>query len=205
MDSLSEWRLWKMKQLLTILVAIFGLSSCCTTQAVPQQPEPTLVQIPLAKSNIAEDTTLRPEGCVTAEVNYDLTLAEIARGYDWVTQHIKKGGFRAKPRGKGGVAREVCWFTFDRSVTTGEAQHRIEASGDFLVADLWELNSLGTAKPDLQLEFPFVALGSEWRNQDGYVGVPGLSGSVGVRELYLDLFGPRFMWDDFYRFLAVSK
>lgn len=212
------------KLFLVVFVVIFGFSGCAYNQAMPQQPkaeaEPTLVQIPSTsadpkivkavetdpKSHIVEDTTLKPEGCAEVEVNYNLTLAEIARVYDWTTLLLlDRKGFRAKPRAVGTITKKVCWFKFDPGTLVEVALERIEASGKFLVADLWELNALGTAKPELQRGFPIVALGSEWHSQGGPVFVPCLFGSGGERRLGLSWDAPDGGWGGRRRFLAVSK
>lgn len=150
-------------------------------------------------------TDLQPEDCAVAEVNYDLTPTEVAEGYDWYSPPFKDGGFNASPRGKGKVAKGGCWFKFDPKVSSEEAQNRIEASGKFLVADLWELNAFGTGKTDLQRKFSIIGLGSQWRSPGGYVGFPVLSRHAGGRGLDLFMAGLGGRWASSCRFLAVRK
>lgn len=147
----------------------------------------------------------QPEGCARVEVDYGLAPAEMAKGYDWTSDYIEDGSFQANPRGKGKVSKEACWFKFDSGVSSEEAQKRIEAGGGFLVADLWELNALGAAKPDLQREFWIVGLGSRWSNPDGNVPFPILYRDGSRRDLNLSWCDPGERWLSDSRFLAVRK
>ena len=106
-------------------------------------------------------TDKKPEGCVTVTVDYDLSIFTIARGYDRTDEPIENGDFQAEPRNKGKVTKEVCWFKFAQVTSSEDAQAKISASGEFLVADLWELNALGSAKSNHQFPWEINALGSE--------------------------------------------
>ena len=205
-----------MKKAFLVLAAVFGFAaqsmaqdkvtqgqlgefqkigdSGAITSAVPEE---------LLRQNRSED--LQPEGCAVAGVDYGLTPAGMAKGYDWTSPFLTVGSFQATPRGKGKVRKEVCWFVFDPVVSSEEAQRRIETSGKFLVADLWELNALGTAKPDLQRQFPIVGLGSGWRPPEGDVGIPVLFGGGSGRRLDLRWGVPDDGWVSGFRFLAVRK
>jgi hypothetical protein len=59
------------------------------------------------------------------------------------------------------------------------------------------------AHPELQRQFPIVALGSVWVNPVGGAYSPYLSSWFDTREL--DLFLHDFDWADSCRFLAVGK
>lgn len=208
-----------MKRLLLIVIVIFSLLGC-DTQTPPQQSDPVQSGLAAAmpkadKKDESERMRLRPveshsaedEGCVEVEVNYDLTLAEIAIEYDWTAPFLYSKDFRAKPRNAGTITKEVCWFKIgEYGIPSKRIIERIEASGKFLVADLWELNSLGTAKPDLQRAFTIAALGSAWRDLDGNLGnfVCPILREIGRRRL-LSFREVQDRWDEEYRFLAVRK
>lgn len=210
-----------MKQLfLTVLVVIFGLSSCCAIQAAPQEPksdQAPVVVVPTSLPSVDQPVSEaprtsqpapkgpRPEGCAEIEVNYDLKWAEIAGGYEWAYPAISDMVLRGKPRAADRVTREVCWFKFDHATSSEVARERIEASGRFLVAEVWELNALGTAKPDLQSMSPLVALGSLWRDPRGDVRYPVLGEGGDKRNLLLRWVGPGDGWSGRCRFVAVSK
>ena len=161
---------------------------------------------PPAQNQPAASTTLQPEGCATVEVNYDLAPASMAKGYDFFSTDISKWISQAIPRTKGGAVRkEVCWFKFNQSYTSKKAKAKIEASGGFKVANLWELHSLGQARPDLQREFSVVALGSRRRRLDGGVAEPVLDESRAKRRLIFVWWNPTNPWGSVFRFAAVRK
>lgn len=62
---------------------------------------------------------------------------------------------------------------------------------------------MGEIQPNLQREFPIVALGSVWRDGGGGRHVPVLGCGGAGRRLSLGWF--EFGWDDGYRFLGVRK
>jgi hypothetical protein len=66
-----------------------------------------------------------------------------------------------------------------------------------------ELLAFGEKYPDVQREFPVVALGSAWRDSVGNRHVPYLVRHAGRRLLYLYWLGCE--WDSGYRFAAVRK
>ena len=82
----------------------------------------------------------------------------------------------------------------------------IEAGRRFLVADLWELNALGSAKPNLQRKFAIIGLGSPWQDSLGSVYHPALLEYNGLRLLFLGWRDSPRGWDEYHcRFAAVSK
>jgi hypothetical protein len=70
-------------------------------------------------------------------------------------------------------------------------------------ATLAELLALGEAHPELQKEFPIVALGSIWHDADGNRDVPVLSFDGSRRKLFLNWFVND--WYVNFRFLGVRK
>lgn len=70
-------------------------------------------------------------------------------------------------------------------------------------AELPELLALAAEYPELQREFPIIALGSVWQEPDRYRWVAYLWGKADQRGINLT----RFMnqWPPFFRFAAVPK
>ena len=205
-----------MKKAFLVLVAILGFANLadCLSKAPAQLDESKkpvdsgAITSPELEAFLGQkrlEASLQPEGCAEVEVDYGLAPAGMAKGYDWTSDYIKNGSFQATPRGKGKASKEVCWFEFNSHVSSAEAQKRIEADGEFLVADLWELNALGTAKPELQRSMWIVALGSGWRSPDGRVNVPVLLRNGTKRRLDLGWVDPAYWWSSGGRFLAVRK
>jgi len=62
---------------------------------------------------------------------------------------------------------------------------------------------LAAAHPELQKQFPIIALGSVWRDSSGSRQVPYLGVGAYDRKLYLDDFG--LDWAARCRFLGVRK
>ncbi len=153
----------------------------------------------------SEASYLQPKGCTEIVINYDLTPAEVASWFQWSPRPIKDGSFKANPHGKDRVTKEACWFKFYLSVPSEEAQKQIEASGEFLVADLWELNAFGIKRSDLANRFPIIGFGSQWRDSDDNINVPVLVGNGGGQQLSLSWYGPGLRWYSRGLFLAIRK
>jgi hypothetical protein len=97
---------------------------------------------------------------------------------------------------------EVALFHFDKNITSEAAIAEMDKAG-YRPAKIEELLALGEFHPDLQREFPIVALGSSWRNPSANLGVPCLSRGGAERDLSLRWFGRD--WSGNCRFVAVCK
>ncbi len=93
-------------------------------------------------------------------------------------------------------------FHFNRDISSENAIAEMDKAG-YRPAILSELLALGAKYPELQRQFPIVALGSVWHDADGDRVVPCLSVDGGERELGLDWCGVG--WDADCRFLGVRK
>ncbi|HEY4476338.1 MAG TPA: hypothetical protein VI954_02465, partial [Candidatus Paceibacterota bacterium] len=92
---------------------------------------------------------------------------------------------------------------FNRYISTDEALRELDKVG-MRPAELHELLAFGEKYPDVQREFPIVALGSVWDDQIGYrCFVPYLHGNGLGRRLFLNWVEGD--WREFYRFAAVRK
>lgn len=134
-------------------------------------------------------------------VDFGKSLEEmIAAGrYDWKNDDITAKRF---PRsGSGTVTVDAKLFHFNHTMTSDAVERELEAAG-YRSATIAELLAFGAAFPEVQRQFPVVALGSVTR-VFGYRSVPYLSGRGAGRRLNLSWSG--LDWDVVCRFLAVRK
>ncbi|PIR97979.1 MAG: hypothetical protein COT89_01875 [Candidatus Colwellbacteria bacterium CG10_big_fil_rev_8_21_14_0_10_42_22] len=135
-------------------------------------------------------------------VDYGLSVEAMVKAgrYDWVNDYITSRNFPTKKKGKKQVVVEL--IHLNRSVSTDDALKELDKMG-MRPAELHELLALGQMYPELQREFPVVALGSVWQNPNGNRYVSYLSRDDSERNLYLDWF--EVDWYGFFRFAAVRK
>ncbi len=136
------------------------------------------------------------------EVDGTKTLEQlIADGkYDWKNSDIKKKNFPIKIETKRTATIEL--FHFGRNISSEDAAKEMEKEG-MRPATIEELLALGAKHPDLQREFPIIALGSVWQDFFGNRGVPGLCLGDDGRSLSLDDWGGD--WGGNYRFAGFRK
>ena len=135
-------------------------------------------------------------------VNYGMGLAEmIAAGqYDWKNSDINTDNFPVT--GEGVVETKLELVHLDKVASTDEVEAYLEENG-LRLATIEELLAFGATYPDVQREFPVIALGSSWVSRDGHRHVPYLDGYGTERGLGLDWLDDP--WDVVCRFLAVRK
>ena len=142
---------------------------------------------------------------VKLTVDYTKTVEQaIADGnYDWKNSDVTAKNFPISPEMIGKkVDISGRLFHFDRNISSKEAIKEMDSDG-CRPAILMELLALGATHPELQRQFPVVALGSVWRTFIGFRQVPYLDVNDDDRELDLSYFG-----DDWWaccRFLGVRK
>ncbi len=135
-------------------------------------------------------------------VNYDLSVeAAVKLGrYDWTNSDIADKNFPTTRTGKAEVAVEL--IHFNRVISIKDALSELDKMG-YRPAELHELLALGEKYPDVQREFPIVALGSVWQDLFGDRYVPYLDRHGSKRDLYLNWI--EVDWNEFFRFAAVRK
>lgn len=135
-------------------------------------------------------------------VNYDFPVGDAVKlgNYNWVNSDITSKNFPTTRTGKAEVVVKL--IHFNRYISTNKALRELDRMG-YRPAELHELIAFGAKYPDVQREFPIVALGSVWRGRFGYRYVPSLFGSGSERDFDLDWVGCG--WGGFYRFVAVRK
>lgn len=141
-------------------------------------------------------------------VDYGQTLKVMIKAgqYNWVNDDITHKQFpHDTSQGTEEVAIEVVHF--NRYIEIRAVVTELEAMG-MRPATIEELLALGAKFPDLQWEYPIVALGSVWAAPSGIDYVPHLykddSGrGLGLYSWWRGAWG--LVWDDDYRFMAVCK
>lgn len=134
-------------------------------------------------------------------VNYDRSIEEARKEgkYDWENSDITSKNFPTTRKGTADIVLHIRHF--DREITSEKAIEEMDKLG-LRPAETHELLALGAAHPDLQRQFPIIALGSVWQDRGDYC-VPYLNRVDSERDLGLSWFGSG--WDASYRFAAVPK
>ncbi|MBI4993860.1 hypothetical protein HZC33_02815 [Candidatus Wolfebacteria bacterium] len=135
-------------------------------------------------------------------VNYNRSIEDSIKvgKYDSVNSDIASEHFQSNETGEKKVAIEL--FHFNKEMDTNEALVELDKQG-YRPITLKELLALGEEHPNLQREFPIVALGSVWQSPRGGRGCTFLGRYDLDRRLFLGWIVGR--WDCLYRFGAVRK
>lgn len=136
------------------------------------------------------------------EIDYTDTFEQrLAAGrYDWKNSDITEKHFPVKGEGKVKLDLELAHYA--KSMSTEAVLAAIDAQG-YRPATIEELLAFGAKYPELQREFPIIALGSVWRDLNGRRDVAFLCG--GGHERYLGLGRVEGDWGGHCRFLVVRK
>jgi len=124
-----------------------------------------------------------------------------AGNYDWRNGYITTKHFPTKRTGTID-SLEIEIVHFNRSISSDDAIAELDRSG-FRPAEAGESLAYGAKYPDVQREFPIIALGSTWRDLNGNRNVLVLNCSEGKRMTNLSWFDND--WNDNCRFAAVRK
>lgn len=160
------------------------------------------------KKFLRKEQTWVPE--VTAEKEIVLPKTRVARTmtlgslikagkYGFVDSDITEANF-PMPEGFT-LGTEPKLFHFNPSISSENAILEMKKKG-YRPATIWDLLNFGAKNPELQEQFPIVALGSATLIVDRrYVAYIHRSG----KGPYIELFWFGREWDDDFRFLAVRK
>lgn len=135
-------------------------------------------------------------------INYDQPLDQaIKEGkYGWFNSDINPKNFPSNQTGQKEV--ELVLFHFGKSMSS-KAVITFGKQHGFRPATLPELLKLGAEQPELQRQFPVIALGFVWVDGVSNRPVPYLWGDSDGRSLRLGWFGND--WNDDYRFAFVRE
>lgn len=122
--------------------------------------------------------------------------------YDWSCSDITTRNFPTPANLKGTVEVTVELIPFNRTISSDNVLRELDRRG-YRPAELQELLAFGEKYPDVQRQFPVVALGSVWQDPDGGRSVPCLFGDGSGRDLGLGWIGGD--WSGICRFVAVRK
>lgn len=137
----------------------------------------------------------------TVLVDETKTVEELVREgkFNWSNSDITSKNF-PKHGGKT-EKREISLFHFNKTMTSDQVIDEMDKAG-YRPATIWELLCLAVAQPNIQREFPVIALGS----------VCVIGGNRHVADLcrlagwrYLDLLWFGHVWNDRCRFAGVRK
>ena len=137
-------------------------------------------------------------------VDYERSLSEMIKAgkYDWPNNDIAADHFPIKGKDKGKQEKNVVLFHFDKTMSSEQVIVEMDKEG-FLPAKIEDNLALGEIQPELQKQFPIVALGSIWRDAVALPRVSCLYWDGTRRALHLCWFA--YSWDPDSRFLAVRK
>jgi len=137
-------------------------------------------------------------------VNYNKSLQEMVKAgeYAWVDSNIASDNFPIQ--GKGRQKKEVVFFRFRRKITSENVIAEMDSAG-YRPASIEVLLAIGASYPELQKQFPIIALGSRWWSPGGYLQVPFLyCWDSGERYLGLCWWLDKYLGSD-WRFVALRK
>ncbi len=134
-------------------------------------------------------------------VDYTMSLSDMvsAGQYDWVNPEITEANFPKTRTGSISLNAEL--LHFNRTISSENALKEMEKLG-FRPATIEELLAFGAKYPELQRQFPIVALGSSCV-LGGDRRVPCLDEVGSGRDL--DLYWFEDVWYGRYRFLVVRN
>ncbi len=141
----------------------------------------------------------------TLAVDYSKSKAEMIKdgNYGYVNELLRDNDpVEGKIDGSGIVEATLELIRFNRVISTADALSEIKKRG-LVPAGIEHLLALGAKHPNLQKEFPIVALGSVWQSPHG-------NRCVAYLHRWHDERGLRLSWHDgdwreSYRFLVVGK
>ncbi len=141
-------------------------------------------------------------GTYPVVIDYGKSVEEMVvyGNYNWSNPDTTSKNFPLS--GTGNVSVSLEFVHLNKSVSTREVSDYLEANG-LRAATIEELLVFGMTYPEIQREFPVVALGSSWVDSRSRRRVPYLVGHGSGRKLYLHW--SAYDWDDVCRFLAVRK
>lgn len=155
--------------------------------------EPRLRQ-DIAKLLVSGDGVVYP-----VEIMANSIAELVGRGnYEWYCRDINDRNFRVDPDHKA----EIVLKNFPWMMTTKGVQGEMLKLG-LRPATMCELLAFGAKYPDIQRQFPILALGSLWKSPTGYNLVGCLRRLIGERRLCLQM--ADLHWDSHWRFAAVRN
>lgn len=156
----------------------------------------------ILREALTPDRNKKSSNTFPVTVNYNLLVEDAVRlgRYDSVNSDITSYNFKTEQTGVAEVVVEL--ICFRRVISVKDVLSEFDQQG-YRPAELHELLAFGKKYPDVQREFPVVALGSVRQDRFRSRLVPYLSGSGSERRL--NLFWFEHGSDEVCRFAAVRK
>lgn len=135
-------------------------------------------------------------------VGYGVSMAKMVKAgkYDWVNGNITQENFPSE--GNRTAEVDTVLVHLNKVASTDEVLRHLDSLG-LRPATIAELMAFGVKYPEIQREFPVIALGSVWQDSAGGRRSPGLGRGGADRRLALSWID--YVWNGVCRFLAVSK
>lgn len=135
-------------------------------------------------------------------IDYGMSIEKMLElgEYNSLNSKITSKHFPTSRTGK--METEIILIHFNRSISSKEALKEMDKMG-LRAAEPHELLAFGVKYPDVQCQFPIVALGLVWRGPDDSRNVVCLGG-VGAKR-NTRLYWCEGDWGDYWRFAAVRK
>lgn len=135
-------------------------------------------------------------------VGYGVSMAKMVKAgkYDWVNGDIIQKNFPNE--GNRTAEVDTVLVHLNKAASTDEVLRHLDSLG-LRPATIAELLAFGVKYPEIQREFPVIALGSVWQDSGGVRRSPYLRASGSGRGLRLCWIDDG--WAGVCRFLAVSK
>ncbi len=121
-----------------------------------------------------------------------------AGSYNYHNEHINQRNFSLN--GSGVDENKAALVSFDEPMESDQVLAALSERG-LTPAPIEVLLALGEQHPDLQRQFPIIALGSIWENDNGRKDVVCLWGGSQGRRLFLQWY--YYNWLPGYRFLVI--
>ncbi len=158
-----------------------------------------------ALEEVASESTTDGSSVFTLDVDYAKTKLQMIRAgnYGYVNDFLRDNDpVEGKIAGSGTVSVRLELVHFNRVISASDALFEIKKRG-LVPAGIEHLLALGVNHPNLQKEFPIVALGSVWQGPGGRRYVACLLRWSDEHKLTLDWYD--FDWRERCRFLVVGK
>lgn len=159
----------------------------------------------IENSNVQSEKVVDTANEIKLTIDYTKTVGQVITdgNYDYKNSNITSENFPISPEMVGKkVEVSAKLFHFNRDISSDDAISEMDQAG-YRPATLMELLVLGFLFPELQRQFPIIALGSIWLNAHLNRSVPYLDVDGSERKLNLYWFGG--VWNARCRFLGVRK
>jgi hypothetical protein len=158
----------------------------------------------MARTNETPVTSRKPSEYYVVSVDYAKSVEQMKSDgqYNWSNDNINGENFPLT--GKGTIKTDDLKLVHLNKVTSTKYVKAYLEENGFRPATIEELLAFGATYPDVQREFPIMALGSSWVRGHDHRYVPYLAMAGTKRHLNLH-WGDEHQWPEICRFLAAVR